>query len=305
MSVSGFSGRFAVEPGAAPHTFDASSERWKFTKDTVKRTVPLLVSEGITGTRSQAVDMAVPGEYSVGGQLEINPSFLFWDLWLPRILGAAESTDTFNIAETLQEWGMISDRGAEIVQYDSMKVSKMELRFAPGLLVCTLDVMGLEADEAGAVTFPAASFSAAASTRLQTYHASTFSLEPTDDGAGIVREGIITVDNMLEAMPGAGIGFAESLRESGRLVTLSLTNAMSADDWEEIYGTETPWDATVTLAHENMSTVFTLRNLLCPRDTPVNDGKGQEIKSALTFQAFQDADGTNKEIQVTNDPVNV
>lgn len=302
MSVSGFKGRWAVEPGAAPHTFDGSSERWKFNKDTVKRTVPLLVSEGISGSRSTMIDRAVPGEYRVAGQLEINPSFLFWDLWLPRILGATESADTFNIADALQEWGMVADRGAEIVQYDSMKVSKMELRFAPGLLVCTLDVMGLEADEGGSVNFPAASFSTAASTQLQTFHGSTFSLEPTDQGSGIVREGIITVDNMLEAMPGAGIGFAESLRETGRLVTLQLTNAMSADDWAEIYGTEAPWDASVTLAHENMSTVFTLRNLMAQRDTPVVDGKGQEIKSNLTFQAFSDA--SNNEITVTNDPVN-
>ena len=301
MTVSAFQGRIAVEPAASPHTFDSNSERWKFNRCTVRRTKELLTSPGITGNRSLPVDRSRMGVYRVEGDLEINPSYQFLDLWLPRICGADESSDTFEVADTLQPWGIRIDDVAKIVQYDDMLVNRAELRFAPGLLTLTLNVMGLAATETG-LTFPAATFGTGDAYTMLAFHDAVFSLEPTSSGEGIVREGILTVDNLIEPMAAAGSASTQSLRPAGRNVTLTLTNGLTADDWDELYGTETPWDATITSTYENMTNVATVRNLMSPKETPVLNAKGDEVVLGLTFTAHSDA--SNSELTWTNDPNN-
>lgn len=298
--TSGYKARWAVKGGSAPRNMASGSERWAFKRDTVRRTKELLVSDAIYGSRSVRVEGTRGGVYRAAGQLAIDPSFAFLDAWLPRILGATESADTFHVADSLQEWDMMSDRGAQVVRYNDMKVAKATLTFKPGLLDLALDVMGLVAVETGN-SFPSLSLGTTDAYQHLTFHESVFSLEPTSSGDGAVREGIVTIDNMCEELFGAGESGPESIREGGRLVQLTLTNGINASDWSELYGTETPWDATITMALQSMSSVITLRNLQAPRETPVIDGKG-EVTLGLTFQAFSEA--SNNEISWTNDPVN-
>jgi hypothetical protein len=57
------------------------------------------------------------------------------DAWLPRILGASESADSFLLAETVPEFGMLFDRGAERFVYTGCKVSRAVFSGAPGQLI--------------------------------------------------------------------------------------------------------------------------------------------------------------------------
>lgn len=299
-ATSGYQARWAVKGGASPRDMSAGSERWPFISDGVRKSKELLLGEGITGSRSHHTSQTRTGAYKVGGPLVCNPSYAFYDVWLPRILGGAETTDTFPVAETLPEWDMMSDRVAKIVRYNDCKVGKATLRFAPGLLQLTLDIVGKTAVETGN-TFPTVALGVAAADTQLAYHESTFSLAALTTGVSIVREGIITVDNMPDELPAAGSDHTETVREGGRLVTLTLTNGMTVTEWDQLYGTETPWTATVTSAYQNMSNVAILRNLQAPRETPIIGGKG-EVTLGLTFTAHED--NTNKELTWTNDPVN-
>lgn len=298
-ATSGYQARWVVKGGASPRDMSAGSERWPFISDSGRRTKELLLGEGITGSRSHHISQTRAGAYKVGGALVCNPSYAFFDAWLPRILGGVESTDTFPVAETLPEWDIMNDRVAKIVRYNDCKVGKFTLRYAPGLLQGTIDYVGKTAVETGN-TFPTVALGVAAADTQLTYHESTFSLAALTTGQSIVREGIITVDNMPDELPAAGMDHTETVREGGRVVTLTLTNGMTVTEWDQLYGTETPWTATVTNAYGLMSNVWTLRNLQAPRETPIINGKG-EVTLGLTFTAHED--NTNKELTVVNDPV--
>lgn len=301
VSSSGYKGRWAVKGGASPRDLSAGAERWTFNEDNVRRNKKLYVGEAITGSRTKNITNTRAGDYTVGGSLVLNPSYAFFDAWLPRILGNAESpTDTFTVADVLPEWDMMSDRDAKIVRYNDNKVSKATLRFAPGLLQLTLDVVGKTAVETGNA-FPALSLGSTVDYTKLAFFESTFSLAALSTGQSIVREGIITVDNMIEELPAAGLDHTESAREQDRHTTLTLTNGMTVNEWDQLYGTETPWTATVTSAYQNMSNTAILYNLMSPRETPIIGGKG-EVKLGLTFTAHGDA--TNPDIKWINDPVN-
>src|SRR5688572_9315496 len=94
-----------VEPGASTHTFDSSSERYEFLYETLQKRPRIVGGNGIRGTRAQSVERTRLGAYPVGGRIAMNVSPADLDLWLPRILGATESSDTFATAESLPSFG--------------------------------------------------------------------------------------------------------------------------------------------------------------------------------------------------------
>lgn len=296
--TSGYVSRWAVKGGSAPRDMSTGSERWHFEKDNVKRNKALLMGHGITGNRSNNLTLSRAGAYLVQGQRSVNPSYAFMAAWLPRILGTAASGTTYAVADTLLAFDSMTDLGAKVVRWNDCKVAKATLKFAPGLLDLQLDIMGLLAVETGN-TFPTVSFGVTADYQQMAFHDSTFTLAAITSGTTAVRDGTITIDNHLVADYAAnGNDYPSNLREEGRTVKLTLAAGMGATEWDQLYGTETAWDATIATVAPALSCSWALNNLLAPRETPVIDGKG-EVKIGLEFTAHEDA--SRKEIVVTLD----
>lgn len=147
-----------VEPGASPHTFDTNSERYEFRYERLVKTPTNVSTEGIRGTRQESMEQTREGHYTVGGPIVFpTVSPLMLDLWLPRIMGAAENADTFAFAESLPSFGVLMNRVADTFEYKDCYVNSAMFEGAAGpgnsleLLTMTLDIWGKSATEGTSV----------------------------------------------------------------------------------------------------------------------------------------------------------
>jgi hypothetical protein len=143
-----------VEPGASPHTFDSNSERYEFRFENLVKTPTTISSEGIRGTRQESKEQTREGHYTVGGPIVFpTVSPLMLDNWLPRIMGAAESTDVFAFAESLPSFGVLINRVTDTFEYKDCFVNSAMFEGASGpgngleLLTLTLDIWGRSVTE--------------------------------------------------------------------------------------------------------------------------------------------------------------
>lgn len=133
-----------AEPGASPHTFDSSSERWEFVTETLQGLGTLIESQSTLGTRFADVAQTRKGIKTIGGDILFEPTKTWFDSWLPRVLGANESTDTFAVAETLQTFGLMVYRKTVTATYSDCYVNRLSLRGSVGqLMQATVNIMGM------------------------------------------------------------------------------------------------------------------------------------------------------------------
>lgn len=104
-----------------------------------------LERQGIRGTRSHDVDDVVEGPYTVNGQISLNPSNTELAALDVRAIGAGGT-----VAETLSEFAVLVDKGADVYTYANCKVNRMTLSGRQGELInLTLDVEGLTESATG------------------------------------------------------------------------------------------------------------------------------------------------------------
>lgn len=111
---------------------------------------------GIRGTRSHPKERLRHGTYTVGGNVTLNPSHLDLDHILPLILGAAESTDTFALAETVPDFYFQKDLVTKVPTYAGCKVARAVFSGSEGgLLTLALDLEGKTEGSVSGGTFTA------------------------------------------------------------------------------------------------------------------------------------------------------
>lgn len=124
-----------VEPGSSTYTFDSSSERWEYVTETLVQTGTLIDSQSTLGTRFPDVDQTRKGQTSVAGDILFEPTKTWFDSWLPRTLGANESTDVFNPAETLPSFAVLVDRVVEDRTFLDGYVNQLTVRGSVNQLI--------------------------------------------------------------------------------------------------------------------------------------------------------------------------
>lgn len=135
--------------------FDGSSKPIEFTSCTIGKQGAILSTDGIRGTRQYPRTRTRVGPYTVSGQLTMPVSPLMMDYFLPMILGGNESTDVFDIAETLQQFYLMLDTGAKVTTWSGCIVSKAAFRFQQGQIVqLVLDIEAETESIGNAGTFP-------------------------------------------------------------------------------------------------------------------------------------------------------
>lgn len=295
LASQGAQGSVYVEPGASAHTFDTSSERWEFKSESIKKKLTILNAGGIRGTRSNPKEATAAGPYEVGGNLSLNNvSPYLLDFWLPRILGANESTDTFAVAETLQAFGMLFNRVGEEFEYTDCYVNKATFRGRQGELVeLELEIWGVT--EVPGTAIPSVAIDISAASAPYTFCQGVLTLGGT---AYTMMDFEVIIDNMLERRFGNSCT-ATSITPKDRMVYVNCTVPFTSVEDAALYDFAHAGIAgSIALTGSAISTTFTFANLKTITESPNITGK-QEIVLPLKMQAFMSS--TTREIVITND----
>lgn len=293
----GSQARLWVEPGASAHTFDENSERYEFLYETMSEQTSIIGGEGIRGTRSQHFNTTRQGPKVVGGRLAMNISKAALDLWLPRILGAAESADTFNLDESLPSFGMLFDKVTQRYEFKDCKVNRAIFRGSMGEdgetqpIEMILEIMALTMVAGTSVPSPSADLTA------QSPYVFTDSVLTLDSVAREVKQWAIMIDNRLQPRwvnsltatrlcpRSRGVGVQGAVPFDSATVGLSAIDAIAG--------------TTGSLAMTNGSdtTTFTFPALQYIRSTPIVRGK-TEIN--LNLELLARRTDASAELVVTN-----
>ena len=295
----GHAARFAFD-SVVP--FDASSIPLELISETLGKKSTILDTDGLRGTRSHHSIRTRAGNNDVSGTIVWKPAPSDLDDWLPRILGAAESADSFLLAETVPEFVCLFDRVANVYLYSGCKVSKATFSGSVGGHVqLSLDVI------------------AKSETNGQTYAGSIPPL-PVDphDVPYMFSDSVVTlvgrareifdweivIDNAAAARFVNSVN-ATDILITDRIVTLGVNLGFYDDttgDGHEDLLEQALLGATATIVITNggLATTFTFGVLQSPSTTPTVTGKGEiPIRLEMTARMTD----TTAELVVTHDSV--
>jgi hypothetical protein len=292
--------RFYVEPDVAPHTFDSSSESYEFLYETVQARKRIIGGQGILGTRQERQESTRFGSYTVAGRIGMHVNPLMLDLWLPRILGATESSDTFALAESLPSFGLLFNRVTQTFEYTDCVVSKAMFRAQASpsdgdaeLVELVLEIMGKT--EATGTSAPSVDIATTA-TSTQPYVLSD-GVFTFNSAAREVKQFVILIDNHVQPRFVNSLT-ATALCPHGR--TIAVQARMPYDSGtSNLYAQARAGAAgTVAFTNSTVSTTFTFGTLQTNDESPIVRGK-TEIE--YIFNAIARKTGSTASLSVSSD----
>lgn len=248
-------------------------------------------TNGIRGTRQHSATRLRRTQRSTGGSLQFAPTATELDVLLPWILGAAESTDVFALAETVPARYIKTYRDGTKHLYDGLKVNRGVFSCSEGgPLGLTVDVVGVDETTDGDAT----------------------ESDTIDDDAGpyVLSDCALTVGGTsyafrsisVEVNNALDVKFNNSVTPSAIHATdLNVQVALSLPygDASALYGSSISGVAVVaTFTNGNRSLVFTVSGVAAPKQSlPI----GQRGARDLTWVGVARRSGSTAPISVTND----
>lgn len=296
----GAMGTVYVEPGSAPHTFDASSERYEFLYESVQARKRIVGGQGIRGTREESQESTRFGSYPVAGRLAMHVNPLMLDLWLPRILGAAENANVFDLAESLPSFGLLFNRVTQTFEYTDCVVSKAMFRAQAGpsdgdaeLLELVLEIVGKT--EATGTSVPAVSIATTAtSTQNLLMAEGVFTF---NSAARETKQVTILIDNHIQPRWVNSLT-PTALCPRGRTIAVQTRHPYDSGT-SNLYGqARAGATGTIVFTNSTVSTTFTFGTLQCMDESPIIRGK-TEIDLIMNMVARKT--GSTASLSVTND----
>lgn len=277
------------------HANNPVEAAYEFVSCNIGKTGSLVQTEGIRGTRSRIKETVVAGTYTVGGQIVMVPTPGDLDDLLPWILGADEAaTDTFALAETLPERYVTVDKVAKVATYAGCKVNTATFRSAANQdLTLTLDVAGKTETLGDAASFPSLTPDL---DQPYIHHNMVLTL------GGAAKDCIsveIAINNFLLLDRFRNTQTRAHLPEGDRVITLTVEVPYTSDETGLYDPAIAGIAGIVKYTKGNQSITFTFANLKAAAEPIQVPGRGQEIITRLSYQAFQSS--TTKELVVTND----
>ena len=276
---------------AAAGTAIASySEAHEFVSEALAKTLTILDTGGIRGTRSHPAERTRDGTYTVQGTINYHGSKGLLDLLLPRILGGG-SSPAYTLAETLPFFDCLVERVADRFIYGSCKVNRALFQArASGLLELALDVTG-ETETVSATAFP--------------------TIAPPVDAPYIWQDCVVTlnavprvvtqfeliIDNHLESRF-SNSQTATDLYPTDRTVQLNCTVPFTGDT-TDLYGANTGGAAAGSLVFTNgaHALTFSLAQIQFADHSPAVAGKREIL---LHLHGIAKKSGSTSELVVTN-----
>ena len=301
----GSQARLYVEPGDSPHVFDGSSETYEFLYETLQKRGTIVGGNGIRGTRSAHSIRTREGAFEVGGRIAMNVDAASLDLWLPRMLGAAESSDVFALAESLPAFGVLVDKVTEKFEYKDCKVARWMLhgKAGPGdgdpdLLQLIVEIVGL--NRVTGTSVPAVSLSTATNTSPYVHSDCVFTF---NSAARQVKEWWVLGDNHLHQRRNNSLA-ATLLCPMDRTVAVRALLPYDSDTsnlLDQSVAGATGTIAITNAANTGLTTTLTFGVLQLPKGgDPVVRGK-TEINLEIDMIARMVS--TTRELSINNDSV--
>jgi hypothetical protein len=278
--------------------FDANSFRYEVESESLAMRATHVNAHGIRATRSRVSTRTRIGQEVVSGNIVLCPTPVELDQWLPRILGAAESTDVFALAETVPAWSVLVDRIAKRFIYKGCYVDKAVFSWSAGqMLKMTISAEG-KSETISATSVPG-TVPAINSGVPYASGDCTFSLS-ADASAAEVQEVEITIDNMLEKNRFMNSVTRAQLPSLDRLITVRMVVPYTADEVDLLQQTYAGAAGSVTFTLSGVSCAFAFGNLKCPSESPVISSRNGELMLNLNMTSHYVVGGA-RELVVTND----
>lgn len=278
--------------------FDANSFRYEFESESLGMKQTYVHAHGMRGTRSLASTRTRIASETISGNLVLCPTPVELDQWLPRILGAQESTDVFALAESLPFWSLLADRYTKRFVYKNCNVDKAVFSWsAGGMMKLTLSV------EAESETVTATSFTGTipAINGGVPYASGDCTVALAADASfSQVSELEITIDNMVSKDRFMNSVTRANLPPLGRNISVRMVVPYTDDEVDLYDQAYTGGSGSVTFTLGNTSCAFAFGNLKAPASSPVPSGPNSELMLTLDMQSFYVVGGA-RELVVTND----
>ncbi len=275
-------------------TFSVASEPYAFLTESLKQSVELNIDESIRGTRSRSKERTGVASKKVGGSISMRPSPAELDKLLPRILGAAESFDSFALAESLPEFWVYVQRDIEKYMYHNCKVGSATFSGSEGQAVqLAMEIFGKTRTKAG--TFPAVALD---TDNFYSFHQGVLTVNSVTHNFKTFE---VKIDNLMEVLFENSVT-ATSVEATDRIITLScdLPYNAAANTLQDAIDNGEKVSGSLVFTNGGQSLTFTFPALINTDEDPVIGGRGK-IRYPITLQALQS--GTSKELVVTHDSV--
>lgn len=297
MASSGAFSKFAVDD-VLP--FDISSKCHEFITEDMRASYARIYNNGIRGTRSRHSERVRLSTITVAGSITMTPSPTELDFWLPKILGAAEALDVFDVANTLPEFQLLFDKVGQTHAFTGCKVGRAIFRSGTNQpLTMVLEIVGQSEETPGSIAFPAISIDA---DPMYVFHDS-------DSGFSIggtlfeFDEWQLVIDNLVQTRY-MNSRTATSILPQDREITMSFNTPYSAATELALYNTNrnalNNSAGVLTFTNGGRSLRFDLGCMEPTVSTPAVGGK-TEILFPHNYAVY--AKGATPDIKVTNDSV--
>lgn len=291
-----------VETGSGTRTYDApTAEAYEFVSEGIQATQPILDTRGIRGTRSMPYERTRQGIRTVAGQIVMHPSPKDLDKWLPRIMGAAESANVFNLGDTFSEFGIYVDRVTEKFSYLNCRVGRATFRAQAGsVLEMTLDIVGT--DEVVGVSAPSSAPSLGLTGFDQpfVFHDAQGAVNLPSVAAAEIFDLEIAIDNVINQRYVNSVT-CTSNKETDRIVSVGITYPYDTDHNQSYRlpagSRGLPGNILFTNPVGTGTLKFDFASLDGPDVSPTVQGK-QEI--VLRWDYIARSSGASLEVQITN-----
>lgn len=290
--------KIAFKEGATAD-FSSGATQLIIESESLRKNETQIDLSGLKGSRRRTVEEIAEGPYNVSGSIILKPSAGALDLLLPWILGADESTDVFDVAETLQPFSVLIDRVATIstrgtFKYEGLKVNRAILRGSQGQPIrLELQVVGIE-EEADSDAFPSLSVGTGLGWTPFVFNESTFQYGVT---VMKYRSFEITIDNAIEQRAENSITVEDNC-EQDRIITARFDVPWQTSHGPEYDVAEKAGVFSIVKTGDAVSSIWQFGRCVQIAQAPTVGGKGR-IPWNLNLDIR--ATGATPDIQVLND----
>lgn len=273
----GAKSRLAVSTNAS---MTNSNSIWlEFTSESLQLNEAILNPTGQRGTRSQASERNARGPRAPSGNVTMPLSQVALDNWLPSILGAAESSDTFNVAETLPALYAMIEKLTDVQLVSKLYVDRGVMQGSSGGL-CTLSVDCEAEDMTGGQTFPTATTTFRPEFGQPFQMADTGTITLNSVARNYFNFSVDVANNLTKGDFHQGFTRAGTISPEDRIVTASfdIPAVMANADLQAAARPVTGQAASIILTNAAGDEVtINLGRFAWVRALPVIDGKGRKV----------------------------
>ena len=277
---------------AAGTAVGSYTEAYEFRTEGLRAAREIVETSGIRGTRSMPIERTRDGTVRINGTVAFHATPAMLDLLLPRIMGSAEVSDLFAVAETLPEFDVLIERVAKRFVYAGCKVARATFRAtAGGALELDLEITG-KSETVSATAFPAIT------APTDPPYIWSDAVCTVEGSARVVTRWELSIDNQLNARF-SNSNTATDIHTQGRVVTVSMTVPYTSDE-VDLYGINSSGasGATFVLTNGGRSITFTVGALAVADSSPVVGGPGEIL---LEMSGIAKSSGSTKELSITSD----